>query len=154
MDTENVVLSTWSYGLAGLVYSIFALSLLRRGYLRAPREAARVTLVLAVLGSAVWGCLLIAFLSSGQQLLLRIGYLADVLRYAGWFVFLLALLRLRRQEVVSTGMAWLVPATVFVLAVAMLAQAFFGVWSGCIGTGAQTGTVQFHGFAGDGAGLA
>ena len=122
MDTENLVLSVWSYGLAGLVYSVFALSLLRRGYLRAPREGARLALVAAVLASAVWGWLLVAFLLDNRHLLSWVSSFADLLRYAGWYVFLLALLRLRHQENASTGMGWLVPATALLLVLAVVMQ--------------------------------
>ena len=124
MDTENVVLSAWSYGLAGLVYSVFALSLLRRGYLRAPREAARMTLIAAVTGSAAWGWVLVFSLFSGLHVPYQIGFLADALRYGGWYVFLLTLLRVRRQEHTSAGMDWLAPVSALVLLVALAAQAF------------------------------
>ena len=123
MDAEKIVLATWSYGLAGLAYTVFALVLLRRGYLWAPRETARVTLIGVVACSALWGWLLLAFLFSGQRLLFTLGLLADALRYAIWYLFLLTLLRVRRREPTQASMAWLAPVAVFVLAAAAGAQA-------------------------------
>ncbi len=129
MNADNLVLTAWSYGLAGLVYGAFALVLWQRGYLRAPREAAKMAMVAAVLGSALWGCLLTAFLFSGQRLVLTAGYVADLLRYAAWYVFLLLLLRLRQRENAATAMAWLAPAAILVLvaAVAALAVSVLGI---------------------------
>ena len=39
MEADNALLTSWSYGLAGLVYTIFCLSLVGKGYLARPREA-------------------------------------------------------------------------------------------------------------------
>ena len=123
MDAENIVLTAWSYGLAGLVYFVFALSLLQRGYLRAPREAGRVTLVAAVLCGALWGWLLLAYLLSGQPGLLDAWYFADVLRYAAWFLFLLILLQARSGENASSSMVWMVPFSAAVLVAALTSHA-------------------------------
>ena len=134
MDSEKLVLTAWSYGLAGLVYTIFAIGLLRRGYLRAPREAARLTLVAAVSGSALWSWLLVFFLFSGQQVLFRIGYFADVLRYGGWYVFLFALLRVRLRDNGPAGMVWLGPSAALVLFAAITSQVLVAIGMGDLGT--------------------
>ncbi len=122
MNTEDLVLTACSHGLAGLAYSVFALVLWHRGYLRAPRETARVALLSAVITSALWGFLLTAFLFGGQRLLLLLGSLADVLRYGAWYAFLLVLLHLGRQDDRASGMAWLRPAAALVLVAALAAQ--------------------------------
>ena len=122
MDTEQVVLSAWSYGLAGLAYSIFAAVLLRRGYLRAPRDTARVALVAAALGGALWGWLLALALASSQRVLLNAGAFADVFRYGAWYLFLLLLLRLRQREGAASGMAWLSPVAALVVVTGMAGQ--------------------------------
>ena len=110
MDSEIALLSTWSYGLAGLVYSLLAIGLTARGYLRAPREAARLALVAAVAVSAVWAWLLVIFLYSGQRMLLPVGYAADLVRYAFWYVFLLALLRANwSNDAGGATITWLAP---------------------------------------------
>ena len=115
METENAVLTGLSYGLAGLVYFVFALILLRRGYLRRPREAGRVMLVVAVLSSALWGCLLIVALFGGQRWLVGAWYFTDMARYGAWYVFLLVLLRVGRQEKETGGFEWLIPGAAAVL---------------------------------------
>ncbi len=122
MDTEQVVLAAWSYGLAGLAYSIFAAVLLRRGYLRAPRDIARVALVAAALGGAAWGWLLALSLASSQRVLLDAGGFADVLRYGAWYLFLLLLLRLRQREGAGSDMAWLSPVAALVVVAALAGQ--------------------------------
>ncbi len=122
MDTEQVVLAAWSYGLAGLAYSIFAAVLLRRGYLRAPRDTARVALVAAALGGAAWGWLLALSLASSQRVLLDAGGFADVLRYGAWYLFLLLLLRLRQREGAGSDMAWLSPVAALVVVTAVAGQ--------------------------------
>ena len=129
MDTENVALTAWSYGLAGLAYLVFALSLLQRGYLRAPRESGRVTLVAAAFSCALWGWLLIAFLSSGQYWLLSAWYFADIVRYGAWYIFLLVLLQIGRQGNAPSSMVWLIPGSAAVLVGAVTAQilAAFGI---------------------------
>jgi putative PEP-CTERM system histidine kinase len=119
MDAENTVLTAWSYGLAGLVYFVFALSLLQRGYLRAPREAGRVMLLAAVLCGSLWGFLLLAFLLSGQSVFLNAWYFADVLRYAAWFAFLLILLRGRNEERTASSLVWIMPISAAVLVAAL-----------------------------------
>ena len=86
MDSDNLVLTGWSYGLAGLAYAVLSIALWQRGYGKAPREPARLAMLVAALASAAWGSLLLAFLFTGQGVLLRLSDLADVLRYGGWFV--------------------------------------------------------------------
>lgn len=122
MDVVNIALTTWSYGLAGFVYFVFAMRLLQRGYLGAPREAGRVSLVAAVLCGAIWGWLLLAFLLSGQSVLLNTWYFADVLRYAAWYVFLLILLQVHNRNSASSSMVWVMPCSAAVLVAALSAH--------------------------------
>ena len=133
MDTENVVLTVWSYGLAGLAYFVFTLSLLQRGYFRAPREAGRVTLIVAVLCSALWGCLLIAALFSGQRWLLSAWYFADIVRYGGWYLFLMVLLQVGQREKAPSSMVWLIPGAVAVLVGAIACQVLVSLGIGARG---------------------
>ena len=123
MDSENLLLTAWSYGLAGAVYSLLALGLMGRGYLRAPREAARWALVTAVSVSALWAWMLVVFLYSGQRLLLQIGYAVDILRYGAWYFFILSLLRVR-PVVGDPGapMGWLAPGALVVVVGAGVSQ--------------------------------
>ncbi len=118
MDSDNLVLTGWSYGLAGLAYAVLSIALWQRGYGKAPREPARLAMLVAALASAAWGSLLLAFLFTGQGVLLRLSDLADVLRYGGWFVFLLALLRQRLPEPSVLGLGWLKPAAILAVVLA------------------------------------
>ncbi|MEO8857333.1 MAG: XrtA/PEP-CTERM system histidine kinase PrsK, partial [Burkholderiaceae bacterium] len=124
MDTENVVLAAWSYGLAGLAYLLFTWNLVQRGYLRAPRQAGRTALVAAGCVSALWGLMLIAFLFTGKSWVLRAWYFSDILRYGAWYAFLLVILKAGRQDNRKIGAVtgWLVPAAGVVLVAAILAQ--------------------------------
>jgi len=122
MDVENLALTAWSYGLAGLVYFVFAMRLIQRGYLAVPREAGRLALVAAVLCGALWGWLLLAYLLGGQSGLLSTWYFADVLRYAAWYVFLLILLQVHNRNNASSSMVWVMPCSAAVLVAALSAH--------------------------------
>jgi putative PEP-CTERM system histidine kinase len=130
MDLDHLVLTGWSYGLAGLAYAVLFVALLRRGYGKAPRELARVSMFVAALASSVWACLLLAFLYSGHELYLQASYLVDVVRYGAWYVFLLTLLRQRQQQPSIQGLAWLKPtaATAIVVACVLLLLSALGLF--------------------------
>ena len=123
MDSENLLLTAWSYGLAGAVYSLLALGLMGRGYLRAPREAARWALVTAVSVSALWAWMLVVFLYSGHKQLLQVGYAADIVRYGAWYFFILSLLRIRPVDGGPVApLGWLAPGALVVVAGAAVSQ--------------------------------
>ena len=122
METDNDVLILWSYGLAAFLYTVFAATLVLQGYLRPPRDRLRPLLLLALATSAGWAWLMVAATWAGQGNLLRLAYLADTLRYGGWFWFLLALLRLRgdpQNDSIQSFLRW---ASLLVLSVAVLLQ--------------------------------
>ncbi len=66
MDSDNLVLTGWSYGLAALAYAVLSIALLQRGYGKAPREPARLAMLVAALASVALGQLLLVFLFTGQ----------------------------------------------------------------------------------------
>ena len=119
MDFDNLVLTGWSYGLAGLAYAVLSIALLQRGYGKAPHEPARLGMLVAALASVAWGCLLLIFLFTGQRLWLQLSYLADAGRYGGWFVFLLVLLHQRLPEPSVLGLGWLKPTAAVAVVVAV-----------------------------------
>ena len=98
MDTDKLLLIAWSYGLAGLLYTVFPIGLITRGYLRAPRDLPSALLLLALFTSAAWAWLLFAGAFQEQALLLRLATLADILRYGAWFWFIQTLLRARSGQ--------------------------------------------------------
>ena len=112
MDFDNLVLTGWSYGLAGLAYAVLTVALLRRGYAAAPREPARLSMLVAAGASMVWGVLLLAFLYLAYPGLLVLAGVADIARYAAWFVFLLVLLQQNRPDSGSLYLVWLKRAAV------------------------------------------
>lgn len=122
IESESAQLVLWSYGLAAVLYTVFPASLLARGYLRPPRDDLRPLLLLALVTSAVWACLMVAATWTQNFHLLRLGYLADALRYGAWFWFLLALLRLRSDAPGDGSMVFLRWASLLVLAIAVLLQ--------------------------------
>ena len=92
MISDQPGLTAWSGALAGLGYTVFAMRLLQLGYLRRPIKWSKVAILTAVGLSALWGWLELALLLTEIPVLSTLGMLADQLRYAGWFGFLLMLL--------------------------------------------------------------
>lgn len=123
MESDNQLLVVWSYGLATALYTVFAASLVLRGYLRPPRDRLRPLLLLALGASALWaGAMVAATWWPDRYLLLRLGYLLDVLRYGAWFWFLLALLGLRAESQGDAAHGFLRWAALLLLVVAVLLQ--------------------------------
>ncbi|HOM15350.1 MAG TPA: PEP-CTERM system histidine kinase PrsK [Rubrivivax sp.] len=109
MNSAGLGLAVWSYGLAGVAYSAFALHLLRAGTWRQPGQWASRLLLLAVAASALWGWCGVADPFAATVLFIRLGAQADLLAYGGWFAFFLALLRPSAQAGAaagSRGLAW------------------------------------------------
>jgi len=105
MDSAGLTLTAWGQGLVGLAYSVFALRFVRMGYLHRPLEPARLALCLAVGFSAAWGWTGLLALQLQWPWLWLVSALFDQFRYAGWFAFLLLLLRPAQPK--GTGMPWL-----------------------------------------------
>lgn len=124
MDNGNFVLTAWSYGLVGAVYSGFALRLLQLGYLSSPREWSRTTLFAAVTWSALWGWFGLTLLLTGKPVFLLFSTLFDLLRYGSWFAFLLILLRSNRARSAPTGMTWMAPFSAAVVVFGLLGLSF------------------------------
>jgi len=105
MIPEISTLAAWSYGLALVVYLVFALHLFYQGHYRLPAAGPARGLLAATLLSLLWGVCGLLFALSGQGLLLWLGQIVDVLRYGGWFAFLLLLQMpaTSRDEVAETG---------------------------------------------------
>ncbi len=94
MDSGNLVLTAWGYGLVGMAYTGFVLWLLQTGYLRLARDWSKTTVLAAIAASALWGWFGLAFLWTGVPGLLYLSILADIVRYGCWYAFLLILLGL------------------------------------------------------------
>ena len=127
MEFDNLTLTAWSYGLAGVAYGVLALSLWRRGYGSMRAEAAKRMMLFGAFGSSVWGWLMLAFLLTGLGAISMLSTMVDALRYGAWFGFLLILLRHRQDGPTETGLGLLRPmayltvlAVIVALAVATL----------------------------------
>lgn len=116
METVNWTLAAWSHGLAAVAYALLLVVLLVQGYLRAPREPARLGLLGAALGCVLWALLAAAYFVLRQPLYGVATQLLDVLRYAAWLLLLVLLLQTRRGELAGGG--WLAR---FALLVVLLA---------------------------------
>ena len=103
MDNGNLALIAWSYGLAGMAYTTFALHLVRIGYWRMARRGAARLLLAAVAASAIWGWFGLADQFATTVLFVRLGALADLFVYACWFAFVLVLLRRQTDENPAPG---------------------------------------------------
>jgi len=133
MDSANLALTAWSYGLVGLVYSAFALRLLQLGYGHSKREWSKVAVLAAVSWSALWGWFGLALLLTGTPLFLLLSTLADLLRYACWYAFFLILLQPSRATGAAIGTAWMVPLAAAVVGFGLLALAFAAMHINALG---------------------
>jgi putative PEP-CTERM system histidine kinase len=104
MDDAGLTLAAWGFGLVALAYTPFALNLTRLGYLRGPRERSKLALFAAAALSAAWGWSGLVLMQTQQPSLSWLNPLADQLRYACWFIFLLSLLRTAQPK--GDGIPW------------------------------------------------
>jgi putative PEP-CTERM system histidine kinase len=113
-------LAAWSYGLASLVFSAFAIRLWALGYARAPRSATSTSLVAAATFSALWAAAALADFYSTDVAYRGIASVADIARYACWNVCLLSFLGPERET--RLGGRWLVVIAAALVAAALLTQ--------------------------------
>ena len=123
MESGTALLTAWSFGLVGAAYLALAFRLLVLGYVKAPVDWPRVSLVCAVLFCSLWGWLTLGFLTTGSPILALSGELADLLRYAAWYTFLLLIFTTSRDgpilsgnALMPSGMGWMVPVAVLLVA--------------------------------------
>jgi putative PEP-CTERM system histidine kinase len=122
VNSSNLILTGWSYGLVGLAYSAFAWRLLQQGFLRAPFNLASVSVFLAVALSALWGWFGLGYLLRGDADAQFLSLLADVLRYGGWFGFLLALFRPQQTDRMPASMRFFAPLGALLVVCALAVQ--------------------------------
>src|SRR6266498_2660806 len=87
MQPPLATVIAWSYGLAGVSYAALAL---RLAFVRQPGIRGSALLV-AVASSAAWGLLVMAYALLAMPIALMASALAEQVRTAGWFAFLLLL---------------------------------------------------------------
>ena len=137
MESSTVTLTAWSCGLVGASYLAFALRLLVLGYVSRPLDPPRVAFFSAILFCSAWGWLILAFLSTGLPSLLLLGEMSDLLRYGGWFAFLLLILRTNQGGRLPAGMGWMLPISIALLLFGLLARTLAALEIGLLGDTAR-----------------
>ena len=134
MNSDNLVLTMWGGGLVGLGYLVVAIQMLQMAYLRLPMEWSKIAVFSAVSWTAVWGwLLLITSLTHVTHITqwLALVRLADQLRYASWYAFLLFLLHAHRSFKDNRNFVGLI-----VLAVSLTAWGLVALGLDVLGMGA------------------
>ena len=121
----------------GASYLAFTLRLLFLGYASRPLDPPRVAFLCAIFFCSLWGWLILAFLSTAMPTLLLLGELADLLRYGGWFAFLLLILRTNQSGQLPAGMGWMLPVSVALLLFGLLARTLAALEIGVLGDTAR-----------------
>ena len=122
MEAGIETVSAWSYGLAAFVFA--ALAIFHASGWKTSLRSRALFLVIAL--SAVWGVACLAYAMTGYTVFLIGSLFTDLLRYGGWFFFLLVLLMPERS--VAPGAAilrwnWLALIGAVLLLVGFAAQA-------------------------------
>mgnify|MGYP000855399064 CR=1 FL=1 len=120
IDSKMAMVTVWSYGLAGVLAALLTLYLLS-GWRAGGRSRA---MFLAVSLCALWGMLSLAFALTGQVVFLAGSLLADVLRFGGWYFFLLVLMKPDSTEGESSSepTSWLSGFALLLVLVGFTAQ--------------------------------
>lgn len=105
-------LVAWGQALVGFGYTLFALRLLQQGQLQSARTLPNAVILGTVVVTALWGWFGLATVLSNVPAWSMLANLMDVLRYGGWFTFMLILLRSSRPTQPAPGKSWMVLAAV------------------------------------------
>jgi len=118
MDATLTTVTAWSFGLAGVGFALLA------GYLMlsARRGMPGLALFVAVAFSALWGGLGFAFAVTQEFSLLIATAIADLLRIAGWYSFLLVLIIRPRAHGEPFQERWLLIAGIGLVVVGLVAH--------------------------------
>lgn len=123
MTSNASDLAAWSYGLAGCVFTAISMRLASLGYMRSPRNLTAMSLVAAVSFSAVWAWFGLADLDADDLAFGAIAVIADIVRYACWFLCLLSFLgHVGRERHPRASGAWLISIAGVLLAVALITR--------------------------------
>ncbi len=109
MADTPITLTAFSFALAGIAYSAFALRLVQLDYLRAGGRWAGPYMLSAVAACGAWGWFALADQFSRTLLFQNLASYADLLATGFWFAFLLTLIPRAQGGGTSTGMRWLRP---------------------------------------------
>jgi putative PEP-CTERM system histidine kinase len=101
-----MVVMAWSQFLVGMAYSLFVFRLVQQGSPDPSHDRSNALVVATVVCTALWGWFGLAFSFTANPLWLLFSNLLDLLRYGGWFAFLLTLLRPARSSARSGRLPW------------------------------------------------
>lgn len=121
MNPQDNTFMLWSFGLVGVAYLAFALTLLRIGAWRLPASRAGKALFGAVSASSLWGWLAMAHVLHESVLLGLLVSLFDVGRYGLWLSFLL-LLQPTPSEATPVGLSALGATSLGLVVLAVVGQ--------------------------------
>ncbi len=124
MNPHDNTFAAWGFGLAGLAYLAFALTLIRIGEWRVPASRAGKALFGAVSCSSLWGWFAMVSLLHESELLGFLASMFDVGRYGLWLAFLL-LLRPTPVQGSATGMSSLSRTSLLLVTLAAMGQILF-----------------------------
>jgi putative PEP-CTERM system histidine kinase len=128
MTSEGLGLIAWSQALAGAVYSVFAVRLVRLGYAR--QQGASRAMLAAVLCSAAWGWFGLADQFTTKLVFQRLAELADCLVYGAWLAFLVQLLRPHVRSDTPTDVVLLSRAAALTVFACLVLQLLVGLQLG------------------------
>jgi len=121
MNPHDNTFMAWGFGLVGVTYLAFALTLLRIGEWRLPVSRSGRALFGAVCCSSIWGWLTLAGVLRDDALLGFIASLFDAGRYGLWLAFLLQL-RPEKSESASVWGSSLSKLSLFLVTLVVIGQ--------------------------------
>lgn len=124
MNFHDNTFTVWGFGLVGMAYIAFALTLIRVGEWRVPASRAGQALLGAVSCTALWGGLAMINLLRDSHMFGFLASMFDVGRYGLWLAFLL-LLRPTSAKTADAGMSSLSKTSLVLVVLAVTGQILF-----------------------------
>ena len=122
MSNGSDLLTAWSGGLVAMASAALAVRLFPWGRREANPKLAALTVFAAVAFGSIWGALTLTAAITNEPVWSYLSDLADTVRYACWYVFLLTLLRPDKKAALPAGVAWLAPAALVTVAIGLTSQ--------------------------------
>ena len=120
MSSNLATLTTWSYGLAAVGYTLLGIYLngqRRRAPVRSQKPA--WAMLAAVASGVLWALLTLVAQALASQQTLAAASIFDILRYGAWYAFVLSLLR---QGDTSTAFKWVAGGALVIVVVGVALQ--------------------------------
>lgn len=124
MNPHDSTVMAWGFGLVGIAYLAFALTVIRSGQWRVPASRTSKALFGAVICSSLWGWLTLISVLHENSLLGFLASMFDIGRYGLWLAFLL-LLRPKPAQGTPAGMSSLSRTSLVMVSLAAIGQILF-----------------------------